>query len=70
MKVAYDMQLMRPACVNLAAAMGASTDAPKRFLSQYWVTAPTPDMKIYDTNEHQLLALIKLTREHRLGQIN
>ena len=69
MKVAYDIKLMRPACVNVAAGMGGSTEAAVRFHTEDWLEYPTPDMKLYETNEHQLLALLQKT-DSKTADIN
>ncbi len=73
MKVAYDIKLMRPACVLVAAGLGgqsaSASAAAQRFNTEDWLLSPTPDMKVYETNEHQLLALLKLTEDSR-GQID
>lgn len=61
MKVAYDIKLMRPACVILAAGLGADREASVAFNSDYWLTFPTPNMGVYEVTEQQLEILIAKT---------
>ena len=63
MKVAYDSKLMRPACVLIAAGMGASSEAARRFDIGHWLLHPTPDMKVYETSEAQLQRLLEMTEQ-------
>jgi hypothetical protein len=65
MKVAYDKKLMRPACVLVAAAMGADPAAASEFDAQDWLLAPTTDMRVYETTLPQLMKLIIMTRAAR-----
>ncbi len=58
--VLFDIELMRPGCVLLAATYGASSDACKRFNSEQWLTNPTPGLKVYITTESQLDQLVKM----------
>ena len=44
---AYDMDLMRPGCVLLQAAMGGSVPAANRFPTESWLTHLTPGMRLY-----------------------
>ena len=60
MLVAYDIVQMRPGCVLLAAAMGASTAAAKAFPSESWLLAPTPDLTVYSCTTEELLALVEI----------
>ena len=68
-KVAYDIKLMQPACVLVAAGMGASTDASKRFPSELWLLTPTPGMRVYETTPEQLESLISKTIDHHQGKV-
>jgi hypothetical protein len=52
--VAFDTKLMRPACVLVAAGLGASIDAAKRFPTEWWLLAPTDDMGVYMTTPEEL----------------
>jgi hypothetical protein len=63
MKVAYDVSLMRPACVLVAAAMGADPAAANEFDTVHWLLAPTPGMCVYDTTPDQLSKLVRMTAE-------
>ncbi len=63
MKLAYDIKLKRPACVLVAAGMGACTKAAGRFPVETWLLHPTPDMAVYETSEVQLEYLVRKARE-------
>lgn len=65
MKIAYDIELMRPACVIVAASMGADSDLAHWFDTQDWLLAPTPNMKVYPVTEDQVDQLVVMTREKR-----
>lgn len=56
--VAFDPELGRPACVLVAAGMGASTEAAKRFPVESWLLSPTPGMGVYRTTPEQLDAIV------------
>ena len=56
--VAFDTKLMRPACALVAAGLGASTDAAKRFPTESWLLAPTDDMGVYMTTPAELDVLV------------
>lgn len=58
MKLAFDIKLMRPACV----LVGADPEGSKKFDAETWLLTPTPDMRVYDTTPEQLQALIARVR--------
>ena len=58
MRIAFDMQKMRPGCPLVAAALGACTEAANRFNVEDWLLYPTPGMKVYDITEAQIKALL------------
>jgi hypothetical protein len=62
MKVAYDIKLMRPGCVIVAAAMNADPRASQEFPTESWLLSPTPDMRVYETTEDQLKQLVQMTK--------
>jgi hypothetical protein len=62
-KVAYDIKAMRPGCVLTAAGMGADVHAAQSFDTRHWLTAPTPNMRVYAATPAQLARLVQLT-EH------
>lgn len=68
MRLAFDIKQMRPACVLLAAAMGADPAASKRFDSETWLLAPTEDMKVYAVTEEQLAQIVQRTEQHHQTQ--
>jgi hypothetical protein len=59
MRLCFDLKLMRPGCVLLAAALGGDTELAKQFDSEKWLLAPTPDLKVYDINKDQFAELVK-----------
>jgi hypothetical protein len=65
MKIAYDCQLKRPACVLVAAGMGADSSLAQHFNTQDWLLAPTPDMAVYECTPDQLAKLVKITEAHK-----
>lgn len=65
MKVAFDIKLMRPACVLVAAVYRADTRVPTRFDPNDWLLAPTPDMAVYEINDSQLDQLVKKVEANR-----
>lgn len=50
---------MRPGCINICAGMGGDRQATLAFMSETWILAPTPDMRIYETTPEQLKFLVK-----------
>ena len=58
MKIAFDIKLMKPACVLVAAGMGADSRVAQRFDTDDWLLSPTPDMAVYEITEEQLQQLI------------
>jgi hypothetical protein len=61
--VAYDTELFRPACVLVAAALGADSRAASAFDTKYWLLAPTPGMAVFNTTPEQLTQLVAITEE-------
>ncbi len=66
MKVAYDITLMRPGCVLVAAGMGADPSASQAFPTETWLLSPTRDMRVYDTTPEQLAQLVEMTKKRPL----
>jgi hypothetical protein len=64
LRIAYDIKLKRPACVLVAAGMGADAQLAHRFHVDHWLLAPTPDMRVYPITEQQLSQLVLLTDIH------
>lgn len=60
MKVAFDIKLKRPACVLVAAGLGADSSAASRFDTKDWLLHPTPDMQVFETTEEQLAQLVEM----------
>jgi hypothetical protein len=65
MNLAFDIKILKPACVLVAAGYGADTELAHRFDPHHWQLTPTPDMKVYEVTEHQLEQLVNMVeREH------
>jgi len=64
MRLAFDIKLMKPACVLVAAGMGADTYLASKFNTRDWLLAPTPDMKVYEINDDQLAQLVNKVNNH------
>lgn len=56
-RVAYDTVLDRPGCAIVQAGMGADPRSCELFDAKHWLTAPTPDMRVYEASPEQLRAL-------------
>jgi hypothetical protein len=63
MRLCYDIKLMRPGCVLLAAAMGGDTALSEQFNSDHWIIAPTPDLKVYETTPEQFNDVLAKTEK-------
>lgn len=64
--IAYDTEQSRPACVVVAAALGADTAVPAAFDTVDWLTVPTDAMRVYPvTDQRQLDRLVRVTRSRR-----
>lgn len=63
MKIAFDVEEMRPACVLLQAAFGCETKVANKFPVETWLLAPTPNMRVYNATPEQLEALVKKVEE-------
>lgn len=59
MKIAYDCELKRPACVLVAAGMGADSNLAHYFDPQDWLLSPTPALKVYECTPEQLAKLVE-----------
>lgn len=55
----FDIKLMRPGCVLLAATFGSSSAACQRFNSEHWLTSMTPDLKVYGITKEELDILVE-----------
>jgi len=58
MKFCFDMKLMRPGCVLLAAALGGDTELAKKFSTEIWLLSPTPDLKVYEITPEEFAAAV------------
>lgn len=64
--IAYDVELMRPGCSIVQAALGADSSVADHFDTKYWLTHPTDGMKCYTVTPEQLRILVKKTEETAL----
>ena len=62
-RLAFDIKLLQPACVLVAATYGADTELAHKFTPHHWLLAPTPDMKVYEVTEDQLNQLVKMVEK-------
>lgn len=62
MKIAFDIELMRPACVLLQAAYRCDFSLADLFPTETWLLSPTKDMKIYNIELPQVNLLVEKTR--------
>lgn len=60
MKIAFDVDEMKPACPILQAAMGGTVSVGE-FDSKHWLTSMTPGLKLYPVTAEQLEKLIAMT---------
>lgn len=67
MKIAYDCSQDRPACVLVAAGLGADSSLASRFPTKSWLLAPTPDMGVYEVSEAELKILVDRNWERHNG---
>jgi len=58
MRAAFDIDLMRPGCVLVAAAMGATPGVANRFNTEDWLLIPTPGMQVFEITKKQLNVLL------------
>jgi len=63
MKLAFDIELMRPGCVLLQAGMGCDPQLAHEFPASTWLLAPTPNLEVYETSETQLRQLVTMVKE-------
>ena len=61
MKIAYDTELMRPGCVLLQATLGCDYHLAHEFETQYWLLAPTDNLRVFELTKDQLKRLVKMT---------
>lgn len=63
MRFCFDIKRMQPGCVLLAAAMGGDPELAKRFSSEIWLLAPTPDLKVYEITPEQFDEVLARTEK-------
>ncbi len=59
MKIAFDIDVMKPGCPLIQAAMGGSPGIANHFSAEDWQIAPTPGMAVYEVTPEQLIQLIE-----------
>jgi hypothetical protein len=69
MKIAFDIELMRPGCVLLQASYGCLChELELYFPTETWLTAPTAGLAVYDVTEPQLQKLSEFVKHrHKLA---
>lgn len=63
MKIAYDIQSMRPGCVILQAALGCDSSLVHFFPVETWIVDSAENLKVYEITKEQLVILIRKTEE-------
>lgn len=58
-RLLYDVTLMRPGCVLLQAMAGGNVDGLTLQSIGEWLTAPTPDMKMYTATDETLDMMVE-----------
>jgi hypothetical protein len=48
MRIAFDIELMRPGCPIVQPVMGGNTNAADWFDPEDWLLAPTEGMRVYE----------------------
>ena len=62
-KIAFDVELMRPGCVLIQAALGCDSAVARPFDSRDWLVHLTPGMKVYPLAPGQLEQLVQMVEE-------
>ena len=65
MRILFDRTLKRPGCVMLQVACGCGLQAALMFDSEDWLLTPTPDMRVYEVTEDEVVELAKMAAERR-----
>ena len=60
MKIAFDIELMKPGCVLLQASLGGDPQLASRFDTRHWLLYPTPNLRVYEVTEEQLNQLVQI----------
>jgi len=63
MKIVYDVELRRPGCAIIQAAMGGDRSIANEFDTATWLTFPTPNMGLYEVTQKQLDYLVKTSKK-------
>ncbi len=69
MKIAFDIELMRPGSDLIQVAMGGTEGIANRFDTEDWIEATSTDMKLYEVTDEQLIQLVQKV-EGRESSIN
>jgi len=62
-KIIFDIEQMKPACVLLQAAMGGDIAVANAFNSDHWLINPTPGMKCFAVTPEQLQILVQKVKD-------
>ena len=64
MKIAFDINEMKPGCVLLQATFDCDPHIAHKFKTEHWLLAPTPEMKVYELTPQQLEILVDKVEAH------
>ena len=65
MKIAFDVEQMKPGCVLLQAALGCDHILAHRFPAESWILSPTPNLRVYEVTEEQVPMLVEKVMAHQ-----
>ena len=60
MKIAFDIDVMKPGCAIIQAAMGGTEGVASAFPVESWQITPTPGMKLREITPEQLIQLVEM----------
>lgn len=63
MRIVFDTELRRPACVLLQTVYGGDSSVVLGFPAETWLTFPTKGMQTYEATEEQIEKLIVMSIE-------
>ena len=63
LKIAFDIDQMRPGCSLLQAAYGCPPNLADLFPIESWLLEPSEGLRVYNIERQQLTQLIEKTRE-------
>lgn len=63
MKIAFDVEEMKPGCVLIQAALGCDPNVADAFDPDDWIVDRIAGMKVYEVTEGQLVELVAKVKE-------